>query len=292
VGARGQTVSSEASDVVLSVDRLDRLGVAIRIARRARRIALQSVVAGMSLSLLAMVAAIAGRLPPTAGALLQEAIDVAVILNALRALTGGATATPRLEGTAAALVRRFSREHRVLRPGLDRIRAAAGTLGSRPAAGAIAEVRAVHQWLISELLPHEEAENQQLYPALQAALGGDATGTMSRAHIEIHHLVGRLGRLLAEVGHADPDADDVRELQQALYGLYAVLRLHFAQEEEGFFSLVEDLDAATSAQQQGRSCCVVKVLLTRLSGVEPTPGLVPVWRSYSEEALGPAAALL
>jgi iron-sulfur cluster repair protein YtfE (RIC family) len=243
LGARGSTASSEASDVVLSVDRLDRLGDAIRIARRARRIALESVVAGMGLSLLAMVAAIAGLLPPTAGAVLQEAIDVAVILNALRALSGRAAVTPRLDDAATALVHRFSREHPVLRPGLDRLRAAAGALGGEQAAGAVAEVRAVHQWLVSELLPHEDGENQELYPALQASLGGDATGTMSRAHVEIRHLVGRLGRLLAEVGQAEPDADDVRELQQALYGLYAVLRLHFAQEEEGFFALVDDLDA-------------------------------------------------
>jgi heavy metal translocating P-type ATPase len=241
VGARGQTASSEASEVVLSVDRLDRLGDAIRIARRARRIALQSVLAGMGLSLLAMVAAMLGRLPPTAGALLQEAIDVAVILNALRALSGGLTAAPRLDGAAAELVRRFSREHQVLRPELERIRAAAGALGGRPAAGAVAEARAVQQWLVSELLPHEDAENQELYPALQLTLGGDATGTMSRAHVEIRHLVGRLGRLLDEVGPGTLDPDDVRELQQALYGLYAVLRLHFAQEEEGFFALAEEV---------------------------------------------------
>ncbi|MBO0731949.1 MAG: heavy metal translocating P-type ATPase, partial [Acidimicrobiaceae bacterium] len=57
MGARGATASSEAADVVLSVDRLDRLGEAHSIARRARRIALQSVVAGMGMSLVAMGAA-------------------------------------------------------------------------------------------------------------------------------------------------------------------------------------------------------------------------------------------
>ena len=89
MGARGATASSEAADVVLMLDRLDRLAEALAIARRARGIALQSVLVGMGLSIAAMLVAAAGYLPPLAGALFQEAIDVAVILNALRALTGG-----------------------------------------------------------------------------------------------------------------------------------------------------------------------------------------------------------
>src|SRR5207302_10028187 len=88
MGARGSTASSEAADVVMTVDRLDRLAEGLTIARRTRAIALQSVVAGMSLSIVAMGVAAAGFLPPVAGAILQEGIDVLVILNALRALTG------------------------------------------------------------------------------------------------------------------------------------------------------------------------------------------------------------
>jgi heavy metal translocating P-type ATPase len=88
MGARGATASSEAADVVLLVDRLDRLALTMRIARRSRGIAVQSVVAGMGLSLIAMAIAAMGWLPPAPGALLQEGIDIAVILNALRALQG------------------------------------------------------------------------------------------------------------------------------------------------------------------------------------------------------------
>ena len=87
MGARGATASSEAADIVLTTDRLDRLADAMDIARRARHIAVQSAVAGMAMSLIAMIAAALGFLPPATGALLQEGIDVAVILNALRALT-------------------------------------------------------------------------------------------------------------------------------------------------------------------------------------------------------------
>lgn len=86
MGARGAAASAEAADVVLLVDRVDRLGPGIEIARGARRIAIESVVAGIGLSVLGMIAAALGYLTPVQGALLQEAIDVAVILNALRAL--------------------------------------------------------------------------------------------------------------------------------------------------------------------------------------------------------------
>lgn len=86
MGARGAAASAEAADVVLLVDRIDRLRSGIEIARRSRRIAVESVVAGIGLSILGMTAAAFGYLTPVEGALLQEAIDVAVILNALRAL--------------------------------------------------------------------------------------------------------------------------------------------------------------------------------------------------------------
>ena len=87
MGSAGATVSSETADAVILVDRVDRVADAIRIGRRSLFIARQSVLAGIALSLLAMGFAAAGYLPPVQGALLQEVIDVAVILNALRALT-------------------------------------------------------------------------------------------------------------------------------------------------------------------------------------------------------------
>src|ERR1700694_5522031 len=86
MGAKGAAASAEAADVVLLVDELDRVLPAIEIARRSRSIALESVYAGIGLSIVGMIAAALGYLAPVQGALIQEAIDVAVILNALRAL--------------------------------------------------------------------------------------------------------------------------------------------------------------------------------------------------------------
>ena len=86
LGAHGAAASTEAASVVLLVDELYPLATALNIARRTRTIALQSVFIGLGLSIAGMIVAAFGYLPPVQGALFQEAIDVAVILNALRAL--------------------------------------------------------------------------------------------------------------------------------------------------------------------------------------------------------------
>jgi P-type E1-E2 ATPase len=86
MGSAGATVSSETADAVITVDRIGRVADAILVGRRSFGIARQSVMAGMGLSIVAMIFAAFGYISPVAGALLQEVIDVAVILNALRAL--------------------------------------------------------------------------------------------------------------------------------------------------------------------------------------------------------------
>ena len=87
IGAAGATAASEAAGVMIMDDRIGRVVDAVQIAKRSMRIARQSVIAGLGMSFAAMLAAAAG-LAPVWGAVLQEAIDVAVILNALRALRG------------------------------------------------------------------------------------------------------------------------------------------------------------------------------------------------------------
>jgi P-type E1-E2 ATPase len=86
MGMAGATIASETADAVIVVDRIDRVATAVSIGRRSLHIAVQSVVIGLGLSIVAMGFAAFGLLPPVLGALTQEVIDVAVILNALRAL--------------------------------------------------------------------------------------------------------------------------------------------------------------------------------------------------------------
>jgi heavy metal translocating P-type ATPase len=89
IAGPGATVASQSADAVIMVDRIDRVADAVRIGRRSMHIARQSVIVGLGLSGAGMAVAAVGYLPPVAGALAQEVIDVAVILNALRALTDG-----------------------------------------------------------------------------------------------------------------------------------------------------------------------------------------------------------
>ena len=257
MGARGATASSESADVVLTVDRLDRVGEARQVARRSRDIALQSVVAGMAMSLAAMGVAALGYLPAVWGAVLQEGIDVAVILNALRALRRPSTELHLAEDDAA-IAQRFQTEHLAIRSDLDRLRRAADCLGSVDPQEAMAQVHQVHQLLVKEVQPHEEAEEEVLYPALNRIFGGpEATGPMSRGHIEIAHQIRRLGQLLDDIGPDGPDDEDIAELRRLLYGLHAVLRLHTTQEDESYLSMGEEVsvrnDTPPSAFRDARS---------------------------------------
>jgi len=126
MGARGASASSEAADVVILVDRLDRVSDAVSIARRTRAIAVQSIVAGMVLSGAAMGAAAFGWLTPVAGALTQEAIDVAVIFNALRALRPARA--PKRSAMSATAARILHEDHERLAACLDRLRQIADAL--------------------------------------------------------------------------------------------------------------------------------------------------------------------
>lgn len=239
LGARGSTASSETADVVITVDRLSRVAESMAIARRTRAIALQSVVVGMLLSAVAMVAAAFGLLPPTAGALVQEGIDVAVILNALRALSGGRRGLgPELRGDDAELIRELQEEHIRLWPGIEALVPAAEILvggGEDERAEAVAGLRG----FLGELSAHEQRDEQLLYPRVADALGGpDTTAAMSREHTEIAELTRRLRAALDEADDAPKGADDARRYAaRVAVELYAVLRLHFAQEEEGFHVL-------------------------------------------------------
>ena len=220
MGARGATASSEAADIVLTTDRLDRLADAMEIARRARRIAVQSAMVGMSLSLVAMALTVVGLLPPAAGALLQEGIDLAVLVNALRVLRAQPAGDVMLTPDTEALLHRFAAEHDQLRDTLPLLRDAADLVTNGATPQALDALHRAHRFLLDRLLPHERAEETQLYPALAVPLGSaEATAPMSRMHA---------------------GADQIDDLLACLYGLFTVLRLHFVQ-EENYFALAPDI---------------------------------------------------
>ena len=236
LGAGGAGASSEAAGVVVLVDRLDRVAEALLIARRARGIAVQSVIVGMSLSLLAMLFAAAGYLPAMAGAIVQEFIDLAVIANALRALGTGwrEHAAPTLAGE---WLDGLHREHAALLPLLERLRKTAEGLDSLPPDQARVELAGLIDALDQQLLPHEQNDENSLYPRLAQDLpGNDPLAALSHTHREIFRLIRLLARMSSDVS-TDASGSLLTEIQRILLRLDTLLSLHFAQEDELYHSL-------------------------------------------------------
>lgn len=231
MGARGASASSQAADVVILVDRLDRVSDAVAIARRARRIAVQSIVAGMAMSGVAMVAAALGWLTPVAGALTQEAIDVAVILNALRALRPGRRFGHR--AMPAATARALREDHQRLETALDRLRAIADALDDAEPAVAVALIGEANRVVAGQIVAHEREDESAVYPRLSKFLSdGHGLGAMSRAHREIIHLARLLDRIADGLMPGDADRYLVRDAQRVIESIEALVRIHNAQEED------------------------------------------------------------
>jgi heavy metal translocating P-type ATPase len=231
MGARGASASSEAADVVILVDRLDRVADAVVIAKRARAIAVQSITAGVALSGLAMGFAAFGWLTPVAGALTQEAIDVAVILNALRALFPARTLNHRTMPSAAATALRLEHEH--LDAALDRLREIADALDDAGRTGAVTLIAEANDIVARTIVAHERADETEVYPGLAKFLTDNpGLGAMSRAHREILHLARLIARLAKNLTPADADRYLVRDAQRVIETIESLVRLHNAQEED------------------------------------------------------------
>jgi len=231
LGARGATASSEAADVVILADRLDRVSEAIIIAQRARRIALQSIIVGMGLSLVAMLAATVGWLDPVPAAIVQEVIDVAVILNALRALTpalmrGGAHISAE-QGLA------LHHDHQALFKDLDRLRKVVDALDDAAPESAAALIGDAQRIVQSSVVMHERADEDSVYPKLAEVLRErHGLSAMSRAHREILHLTRLLDRIVEDLPSEKVDRYLVRDAQRVIEAIETLVRMHTAQEED------------------------------------------------------------
>ncbi len=231
LGARGASASSEAADVVILADRLDRVGEAIMIAQRARRIAIESIVAGMGLSTLAMLAATFGWLLPVPAAILQEVIDVAVILNALRALSPGHGHAGK--SMTAAAGRELHRNHLALIGDLDRLRSIVDALDDATAERATALIAEANQVVQEQVVAHERDDEGNVYPQLAKVLReSHGLSAMSRAHREILHLARLLARVAEDLPSEKVDRYLIRDAQRLIEAVETLVRLHTAQEED------------------------------------------------------------
>jgi soluble P-type ATPase len=231
MGARGASASSEAADVVILVDRLDRVSDAVVIAKRTHGIALQSIIAGMGLSALAMAIAAIGYLPPIAGALTQELIDVGVILNALRALSPGrarrARKMPATEGTSLRL------DHQRIETALDRLREIADALDHSDADRSAMLIAEANKIVEHQIVAHERHDEGTVYPQVARYLSDrHGLGAMSRAHREIIHLARLMRRLADGLSPGEIDRYLIRDGQRIIESIEALVRIHNAQEED------------------------------------------------------------
>ena len=142
-------------------------------------------------------------------------------------------------------------EHAELVPHIAALAGAGDAIGRDEVADLRAKVEASYHFLAHQLIPHAHAEERALYPAVQRVVGAaEATATMSRDHVEVERLTAQLGDLRERLAGVDEvDAGLADGLRRVLYGLHALVKVHFAKEEEVYLPILEERLTDDEAQQ-------------------------------------------
>jgi iron-sulfur cluster repair protein YtfE (RIC family) len=131
-------------------------------------------------------------------------------------------------------------EHQELLPHIKRLRTVADAVGTSPIASLRQGIDEAYTFLTHQLIPHAQAEERALYPVVGRLMGApEATATMSRDHVEIGRLTEELGALRSHLGDGSVGASQEQALRRALYGLSALVAVHFAKEEEVYLPLLD-----------------------------------------------------
>ena len=130
-------------------------------------------------------------------------------------------------------------EHKELLPHVEILKQAADQVSEVLSEHARQDIGESYKFLAYHLIPHAYAEEQALYPVVQKAMGApQATATMSRDHVEVGRLTEELKTRLP-LRYTRLDAEQVAGLRGVLYGLYALVKVHFAKEEEIYLPLLD-----------------------------------------------------
>jgi hemerythrin-like domain-containing protein len=154
-------------------------------------------------------------------------------------------------------------EHRELLPLLEKVREAADAVDE--GATVTNAMESAYEFLSAHLVPHALAEEAALYPVVARIMGSPAaTKTMEVDHAEVRRLTEELGKLRAELADNRPSAEQARALRRVLYGLHALIRIHFEKEESVYLPLLdgsltseeakamfEEMEAAAERAKQG-----------------------------------------
>jgi iron-sulfur cluster repair protein YtfE (RIC family) len=140
----------------------------------------------------------------------------------------------------APLPQRVRDEHRELITRIEVLRTVADSIGSASTESIRKGVGQVYTFLIHQLIPHAQAEEQVLYPTVGRLLRAlEATETMSRDHLEVIRLTEELEALRLHLFYTPISESNEQALRRVLYGLYAIIKLHLAKEEEIYLPIVE-----------------------------------------------------
>lgn len=148
--------------------------------------------------------------------------------------------------TSALLTQPLRDEHQELIPHIEQLRTIADAVGSLSAASLMQSLDEAYEFLAHHLLVHAAAEERVLYPAVGRFMGAaQATATMSRDHAAISQMIDELASVRSQLLASSVDEKNVRSI---LYGLYAVVKLHFAKEEDIYLPLLDNRLTAQEAQ--------------------------------------------
>jgi hemerythrin-like domain-containing protein len=131
-------------------------------------------------------------------------------------------------------------EHRELLPNIEEIRVVADGVGAVTPDVLRTQIEDVSAFLREHLIPHAKAEDAVLYPEVERAMKAPrATASMSRDHAEVAALTEELGEIEGRISDQVSPAEET-DARRVLYGLYALVKLHFAEEEEIYVPVLED----------------------------------------------------
>lgn len=141
-------------------------------------------------------------------------------------------------------------EHRELYPHVEQIRQAADGLDGATPSNIQKAVDETYDFLAFHLIPHAQAEEAALYPVVQSVLGSpEATRTMSRDHVEVGRYAQELAALKRDLSGKPLTPEQAREMRRVLYGVYALVKVHFAKEEEVYLPILDSRLTPESARE-------------------------------------------
>ncbi|HWS24211.1 MAG TPA: hemerythrin domain-containing protein [Anaerolineales bacterium] len=131
-------------------------------------------------------------------------------------------------------------EHKDLYPHLESLKIAGISVHVSLTQSSLDLIDEAYRFLSFHLLPHAFAEEAALYPMVQKVMGSPlATATMSRDHKEVEKLTMELGELRSKLSVGEIGVNSANELKQLLFGLYVLVKVHFAKEEEVYLPLLD-----------------------------------------------------